>query len=120
MFERLRRTVLVSSFVLAVQLLTSALWAKEGDLKGFLQDETTQQREWEQKLRAVPRPENLRKYMRIITEEPHIAGLPQSKKVAEYILSQFQSWGLNAWIEETQALMLLPTERYLELLEPET
>ena len=58
--------------------------------------------------------------MRIITEEPHIAGLPGSKKVADYILSEFQSFGLNAWIEETQALMPLPTERYLELIEPES
>ncbi|MGH9333143.1 MAG: transferrin receptor-like dimerization domain-containing protein, partial [Vicinamibacteria bacterium] len=59
-------------------------------------------------------------HMRVITEEPHIAGLPGSKKVAEYILSQFKSWGLDAWIEETEALMPLPTERRLELLEPES
>jgi hypothetical protein len=58
--------------------------------------------------------------MRFITEEPHIAGLPGSKRVAEYVLSKFQSFGLNAWIEETQALMPLPTERRLELTAPES
>ena len=93
--------------------------AEESNLKGFLADEINTQREWEEKFRAIPDPANLREYMRFITEEPHIAGLPGSKKVAEYILAQFESWGLNAWIEETQALMPLPTERYVELLEPE-
>jgi N-acetylated-alpha-linked acidic dipeptidase len=92
----------------------------EPDFKGFLSDEITAAREWEERFRAIPSPENLREYMRVITEEPHIAGLPGSKRVAEYILSKFQSFGLNAWIEETQALMPLPTERYLELLAPES
>jgi len=110
----------VMSVALAA-LVAQPLLAEDGDeIKGFLADEVEQQREWEEKLRAVPQPDNLREYMRIITEEPHIAGLPGSKKVAEYILAQFQSWGLNAWIEETQALMPLPTERRLELVEPES
>jgi N-acetylated-alpha-linked acidic dipeptidase len=102
--------------------ITSSVTAmsEENDLKGFLADEAAAARVWEEKYRAIPRAENQREYMRVITEEPHIAGLPGSKKVAEYILAQFQSWGLNAWIEETQALMPLPTERHLELLEPES
>ncbi len=70
--------------------------AEESNLKGFLADEIDTQREWEEKFRAIPDPANLREYMRFITEEPHIAGLPGSKKVAEYILAQFKSWGLNA------------------------
>jgi N-acetylated-alpha-linked acidic dipeptidase len=90
------------------------------DLKGFLSDEIAAAREWEERLRAIPRAENLREYMRHITEEPHIAGLPGSKRVAEYVLGKFQSFGLNAWIEETEALMPLPTERYLELTAPES
>jgi N-acetylated-alpha-linked acidic dipeptidase len=103
-------------------LLASHGYAKESeaDLKGFLSDEVTAAREWEERFRAIPKTENLREYMRFITEEPHIAGLPGSKRVAEYVLSKFQSFGLNAWIEETQALMPLPTERYLELTAPES
>ena len=110
----------ILSLVLLVTVGASPLQsAEESNLKGFLADEIDTQREWEEKFRAIPDPANLREYMRFITEEPHIAGLPGSKKVAEYILAQFKSWGLNAWIEETQALMPLPTERYVELLEPE-
>jgi N-acetylated-alpha-linked acidic dipeptidase len=98
----------------------SAVTAEESHMKGFLGDEIATQREWELKFRAIPNPQNLREYMSVITEEPHIAGLPGSKRVADYILAKFQSFGLNAWIEETEALMPLPTERYLELLEPES
>ncbi len=104
----------------ALTAVASLSFAAEDKLKGFLEDEVAQQKQWEEKLRAVPDPDRLREYMRVITEEPHIAGLPGSKKVADYILAQFQSWGLNAWIEETQALMPLPTERRLELVEPES
>ena len=121
MSDALRRAMaLVAGFAVVLTLTSSVYGDDDNDIKGFLRDEVEQQREWEEKLRALPEPDKLRERMRIITEEPHIAGLPGSKKVADYILSEFQSFGLNAWIEETQALMPLPTERYLELIEPES
>ena len=104
----------------ALLLFPLTAFSEDENLKGFLADETKTQEQWEQTYRAIPRAENLREYMRVITEEPHIAGLPGSKKVADYILAQFQSFGLDAWIEETEALMPLPTKRHLELLEPES
>ena len=118
--DTVRRALAALVMVTIPIALSPGVIAEEGDLKGFLQDELEAQREWEAKFRAIPEPDNLREYMRIITEEPHIAGLPGSKKVADYILAKYKSWGLNAWIEETQALMPLPTERRLELVEPET
>ncbi len=110
----------IVAFLLCVLASPGLAEEPDSDLKGFLPDEVPSAREWEERFRAIPRPENLREYMRFITEEPHIAGLPGSKRVAEFILAKFQSFGLNAWIEETQALMPLPTERYLELTAPES
>ena len=49
--------------------------------------------------------------MQAITEEPHHAGSPGSRKVAEYVLGKFKSWGLDASIEQFEALMPYPTER---------
>ena len=65
-------------------LFASAGFAEESgtDLKGFLSDEVASAREWEERFRAIPSPEKMREYMRFITEEPHIAGLPGSKRVA--------------------------------------
>jgi N-acetylated-alpha-linked acidic dipeptidase len=51
--------------------------------------------------------------------EPHHAGSPGSRKVADYILEKFKSFGLDARIEEFEALMPYPTERVLEMTGPE-
>jgi N-acetylated-alpha-linked acidic dipeptidase len=88
-------------------------------IRGFTPATSEIQRQVEEKFRAVPRPENNREYMRAISAEPHHAGSPGSRKVAEYVLAQFKSWGLNASIETFEALMPYPTERVVELIAPE-
>jgi N-acetylated-alpha-linked acidic dipeptidase len=88
-------------------------------IRGFSAAGSETQRQVEEKFRAVPKPENNREYMRVISGEPHHAGSPGSRKVAEYVLSQFKSWGLNASIEPFEALMPYPTERGVELVAPE-
>ena len=82
-----------------VLAMSSVASSGDTELTGFTSDEVAAQREWEETFRAIPQRANLREYMRVITEEPHIAGQPGSKKVAEYVLSKFESWGLDAWIE---------------------
>jgi N-acetylated-alpha-linked acidic dipeptidase len=72
----------------------------------------------EETFRSIPKPENLREYMKAISAEPHHAGSPGSRKVAEYILEKFRSWGLDARIEEFEALMPYPTVRTLEMVSP--
>jgi N-acetylated-alpha-linked acidic dipeptidase len=88
-------------------------------IRGFTAASSPAERAAEERFRAVPKPENLREHMRVIAEAPHHAGSPASRKVAEYILAQFKSYGLDAHIEEFQALMPYPTERILEMMGPE-
>src|SRR6478609_1938862 len=88
-------------------------------IRGFTAGSAAAEREVEQKFRAIPSPDNLREYMRTITAEPHHAGSPNSKKVADYVLAKFKSWGLDANIEEFEALMPFPTERVVELVGPD-
>ena len=88
-------------------------------IRGFTAAGSEIQRQAEEKFRAVAKPENLREYMRATSAEPHHAGGPGSRKVAEYVLAQFKSWGLNASIETFEALMPFPTERVVELVAPE-
>ena len=88
-------------------------------LRGFTSAGAAQQRDIERQFRAVPKPENLREHMRAISAEPHHAGSPGSRKVAEYVLAQFKAAGLDARIEEFEALMPYPTDRSLELIAPE-
>src|SRR4051812_10588052 len=64
-------------------------------VRGFTAQSSAAERKAEETFRAIPKPENNREYMRTISAEPHHAGSPGSRKVAEYILGQFTSWGLN-------------------------
>lgn len=112
----LRHLAVLSTLALAA----SPALSKETTQRGFTRDEAPKQKGWEEKLRAVPQSENIREYVRVSSQEPHHAGGPGSKKVAEFILSKYKSWGLDAWIEEHEAFMPMPTERLLELIEPET
>ncbi len=87
-------------------------------IRGFTADGATAQRTLEERYRAIPDPARMREHMRIMTAEPHVAGRPSSKKVAEYALAQFKAAGLNAVIEETEAYMPWPVERRLEMVAP--
>lgn len=110
-----------ASLVLAATLLAPSALHSEPDagIRGFTATHLSAERALEQQFRAVPSPDRLREYMREITREPHHAGSPGSRRVAEYILAQFRSWGLDASIEPTEALMPFPTERVLELTAPD-
>jgi N-acetylated-alpha-linked acidic dipeptidase len=103
----------------AILLIPPAIHSQQPPgIRGFSSDGASAERVLERQFRAVPDPEKLREYMRAITEEPHHAGSLAGRKVAEYVLAKFKSWGLDASIEQTEALIPFPTERSLELVAP--
>src|SRR5258708_4219782 len=81
----------------AIALLYSiGLLAQDTPIRGFSTQHAAAERELEKKFKAVPQTDHLREYMKTMSEEPHHAGSPNSRKVAEYILAKFKSWGLDA------------------------
>jgi N-acetylated-alpha-linked acidic dipeptidase len=113
----LRRITLA---LVAVLLVPPAIHSQQpSGIRGFTSAGAEAQRVLERRYRAVPAPERLREYMGAITEEPHHAGSPGSRRVAEYILAKFKGWGLDASIEQAEALLPFPTERSVELVAPE-
>jgi N-acetylated-alpha-linked acidic dipeptidase len=78
----------------------------------------TPARKWEEMARAVPEAPRIRGYMQRMSAEPHHAGSPQSRAVAEYALGLFREWGLDARIETFEALLPYPAARTLEIVEP--
>ena len=74
--------------------------------------------QWEAKFRAIPEPANLREYVRRLSARPHHLGSPYDKDNAEWILSKFKEWGLDARIETFHVLFPTPKERAVEMLEP--
>ena len=76
------------------------------------------ERDWEDKLRAIPDPANLREYMRRLSARPHHVGSPYDKDNAEWILAHFKEWGLDASIETFDVLFPTPRVRVVEMVEP--
>jgi N-acetylated-alpha-linked acidic dipeptidase len=85
---------------------------------GFSDESARIERGWEAKFMAIPRPENLREYMRRLSARPHHVGSPYDRDNAEWILAKFKEWGLDAQIETFDVLFPTPKERLIEMLEP--
>ena len=87
-------------------------------LRGYSAANAVTQIEWEERMRAIPKPELLREYMKQLSAEPHHVGSAYDKQNAEYMLNKFREWGFNAQLEEFDVLFPTPKERLLEMIEP--
>jgi N-acetylated-alpha-linked acidic dipeptidase len=87
-------------------------------LLGFTAQSSADERQWEQKFKAVPDPKLMRDYMQRLSARPHHVGSPYDKQNAEWILAQLQSWGWDAKIEQFQVLFPTPKSRLLEMTAP--
>src|SRR6266849_7665432 len=87
-------------------------------LQGFSPDAATSERAWEAKFKTVPSAQRLREYMQRLSARPHHVGSPYDKDNAEWILTKFKDWGLNAQIENFDVLFPTPRERAVEMVEP--
>lgn len=89
-------------------------------ISGFTPQSTETQRNLEQKFLSYPRAVNNEIYLLHLTEEPHIAGSPASKAVANYINSKYNAWGLDSKLVEYHAYLPYPKKVRITLLEPDT
>jgi N-acetylated-alpha-linked acidic dipeptidase len=113
------RRVLPISFALLFVISPAAHTQSTTTLRGFTAQGSEAERAVEAKFQAVPKPEHAREYMEQIAAKPHHAGSPASRAVAEFILSLEKSWGLDASIESFEAMMPYPTDRLVEMVEPQ-
>lgn len=77
-----------------------------------------QTRDWEKEFRAIPDPKLMRAYMGRLSARPHHLGSPYDKDNAEWMLAQYQEWGLEARIETFNVLFPTPKERVVEMIAP--
>jgi N-acetylated-alpha-linked acidic dipeptidase len=121
--QRLRTiTGILASLVVALNGVAPTALAqangKARSLRGFSDNNAADEIRWEEKMRAIPKPELLREYMKHLSAEPHHLGSAYDKQNAEWIRDKFKSWGLDAKLEEFEVLFPTPTERILEMTEP--
>src|SRR3984957_6322834 len=100
---------------------SSAYAVNAGDvsLRGYTPEHAAAEVQWEQKFREIPDPAKVRENMRRISARPHHVGSPYDKDNAEWLLAQLKSYGLDAKIEQFEALFPTPKSRKLELLGPD-
>lgn len=114
------RTVLLAVAVLATLALAplkSRVTADDQQLYGYSAESSRVERQWEEKMRAIPDPKNLRDYMQRLSARPHNVGSPYDKDNAEWLLGKFQEFGLDAHIESFSVLYPTPKERLVELVD---
>jgi N-acetylated-alpha-linked acidic dipeptidase len=104
--------------VLFLLPLSAANNTDDQPLYGFNAASSRTERDWEAKFRALPDPKVLRDTMQRLSARPHHVGSPYDRQNAEWILSQFKSWGLAAEIETFDVLFPTPKERVLEMVSP--
>jgi N-acetylated-alpha-linked acidic dipeptidase len=109
---------LIAVFSCCLLILAATAEEPQPPLAGYSAVSSNIEREWERKFRAIPQPANLRHYMQRLSARPHHVGSPYDKDNAEWILSKFEQWGLDAHIENFDVLFPTPKVRVVELLEP--
>ena len=67
---------------------------------------------------ATLRPDTLRRHLRILTEEPHVAGTPADRATADYVRQRLAAYGWDAQIVEIPVWINYPKLSRLELVEP--
>ena len=75
---------------------------------GFAARSAEKQREAEAHALTVPTPNNARRWLRILTAEPHVAGTPADYKTAVFVRDQLREWGWKADIAELEVLLNYP------------
>jgi N-acetylated-alpha-linked acidic dipeptidase len=102
----------------ALLLFAAPLQAQQpqAPIRGFPNDQLGAQVRREALARAVPSRDTLRALVRRMSAVPHEAGTERSRQVAEFVLARLRAMGLNARIEQFEALMPRPVSRTLELL----
>src|SRR5215469_17171340 len=86
--------------------------------RGYTAQDAATEAQWEQKFRDLPDRDRIRATMQRLSARPHHVGSPYDKDNAEWLLAQLKSYGLDAKIEQFEALFPTPKIRKLELLGP--
>ncbi len=106
------------NMLLLVLLISSLEFSRSQSLLGFESNSAAEQRALEAKFDAMLKRDNLLTWMKQLSARPHHVGSAYGKQNAEFIASQFKSWGYETSIEEFYVLFPTPKTRVLEMLEP--
>ncbi len=85
---------------------------------GFFARSAAAQSAAEKVFLGTPTATQMRRWLMQLTEEPHVAGTPQEKKVAEYVRDRFESFGLETEMVRYEVFLNHPESVSLSLITP--
>ena len=68
---------------------------------------------------AVPDPMLAKQHLQFLTQWPHVAGSPEDRRNAEYVLDKYKAAGLDAYIQPYKIWMGLPLDIRVDVVAPE-
>jgi N-acetylated-alpha-linked acidic dipeptidase len=110
--------LLLSSLLVSATGLALTPSPADTPLRGFFPQSVQAERELESRFKAMPDPSRMREAMRLLSARPHHVGSAYDRTNAEWILTQFKSYGWDAHIENFDVLFPTPVERIVELVAP--
>lgn len=87
-------------------------------LLGFDPESSTEQRALEARYDAALDPDDLREWMRELTDKPFYVASEGARENARFIRDRFREWGFDTRIETYHVLFPTPRERLLEMTAP--
>jgi N-acetylated-alpha-linked acidic dipeptidase len=104
--------------VVAALFLCQALTAQSPGRLGFAAGSIEAQAKAEKVVVETVTPASARTWLAALTEEPHVAGTPAEKRVADYVLARFKEFGLSAEQVRYDVFLNHPKQVSLELVSP--
>ena len=103
-----------------VCLLTAFTFSSQDgfSMRGFTTENVVRQQRYEADFKALVSAERCKHRLRHLSEEPHLAGTENSRKVAEYLRTEFESYGLRVQVYEYHVYLPHPLEVHVELVSP--
>jgi N-acetylated-alpha-linked acidic dipeptidase len=108
---------LLLALLLFPRLLTAQSPSSDG-LSGFTASSRGAQSAAETVFLDTVTPASARRWLAALTEEPHVAGTPAEKKVADYVLARFKEFGLEAEMVRYDVFLNHPEHVALKITSP--
>ena len=107
-------------FLVVLLGLSSPVAGSPEDLPlGFFADSVAAQQAAEEVFLSTPTPAMARKWLARLTEEPHVAGTPQEREVADYVRARLEEFGLETEVVTYDVFLNHPVEVSARLVAPE-
>jgi N-acetylated-alpha-linked acidic dipeptidase len=103
---------------LALLLVLAPISAAGDELVGFFPSSRDAELAAEAVLQDTPAPEKARRWLAQLTEEPHVAGTAQEKKVADYVRERLIEMNLETEVASYDVFLNYPKNVSARLIEP--